>query len=239
MRVLSIIMVFLASFGGIQSSLNAQGGDFNVVYNELLAKYVMDGKVDYAALKESSKELNYLVEKIGNHEVKDLRYGFSFYLNAYNILVVSQIVENYPITSPMDVDGFFDKTKFLVAGESMTLNSLENDLIRPKYGDSRIHFALVCGAIGCPPLASQAFTPENYHKLLGERTRMALNNPSFVQIDTETETVAYSKIFEWYMVDFGGTDRDVWAYVNRQRKEAVPEHYSIEYYEYDWTLNKK
>lgn len=67
-------------------------------------------------------------------------------------MVIKQVVSNAPISFPQDVNGFFEVTEFKVAGENMTLNYLENEVLRKDYGDPLYHFVLVCGALGCPPI---------------------------------------------------------------------------------------
>ena len=52
---------------------------------------------------------------------------------------------------------FFVKQKYTVDGETTGLKKLEDDTVRARYGDPRIHAALNCASIGCPRLPSHGF----------------------------------------------------------------------------------
>jgi len=72
---------------------------------------------------------------------------------------------------------------------------------------------------------------------LNKRTSKAMDDANFIKVDEGAETVAISKIFEWYRSDFGTTDAEIIEYINKYRSVAIPTNYKISYYEYDWTLN--
>ncbi len=103
----------------------------------------------------------------------------------------------------MDIPGFFDKTKFSIGDNHITLNHLENEIIRPTYQDARLHFVLVCGAKGCPVLENFVYTPEKLEKQIDRQTMKAMSaNPDFIRIDGMNATVSISEIFRWYANDF-------------------------------------
>ncbi len=236
MKTFSFLFILLASFS---LSLTATAQNFFSDTQAFLSNCVEDGRVDYASLADDPAQLNSLTRQIASYQLKGDRSDFPFYLNAYNVMVIKSVVDAYPISSPMDVDGFFDKNTFSVAGKEMTLNDIENKIIRPVYNDARIHFALVCGAIGCPVLAGEAFTVENVNDLLNARTKKAMNDNFFIRVDEKKSTVFISKIFEWYQGDFGADKAAVLEYINQYRNHAIPASYTVDYYEYDWTLNAK
>jgi hypothetical protein len=72
---------------------------------------------------------------------------------------------------------------------------------------------------------------------LERQTRIALNNPDFIQIDQQEQKVSLSEIFRWYAGDFGGSQKSTLAFINGYREKPIPENYSIGYYTYDWSLN--
>ncbi len=161
----------------------------------------------------------------------------AFYINAYNIITIHQIVDHYPVASPMDVKGFFDEEKHTVAGELLTLNELEKKKLLVPYQDPRIHFVLVCAAVSCPPLASFAYQADQLDEQLDEKTRQALNSGSFVRVSQGQKKVELSKIFEWYQGDFTRSHSSPVDYVNQYRDEKIPGDYQVSYYEYNWKLN--
>ena len=163
----------------------------------------------------------------------------AFYINAYNLLVIYQVVMSYPISKPMDQIGFFDQNKYLVAGELLTLNELEIDRMLKTFKDPRIHFVLACAALSCPQLANFAYKPDRVEQMLQVRTTMMLNNEDFIRVKKEQQTVEVSKIFEWYKNDFTKDYSSITRIINQYRKEKIPEHFTLAFYQYNWKLNER
>ncbi|MEQ6119265.1 DUF547 domain-containing protein [Reichenbachiella sp. MALMAid0571] len=235
LKILAIIVLLTSSY----SLLTAQENPFFNGADQFLRTYVdKSGNVDYKAIVKNPTLLNKTITQIEEYDSKgnssdELK---AFYTNAYNILVIKQIVERYPIVGPLAVDGFFDKIKNKIAGEELTLNQIEKDKNLYVNRDERLHFALVCGAKGCPPLANFAFTPKNIESQLEDRTRLALNNDVFIQVKQDKTEV--SQIFSWYKDDFEKKDvKGIVGYLNKYRKNQIPFDTRIVYYEYDWNLN--
>lgn len=204
-----------------------------------LKKYVQAKKVNYEAIKKDPKTLEDLVKQIATFSLSnDPKVNKAFFINAYNILMINAIVEKYPIKSPMDIAGVFDKTKYTVAGTKLTLNDLENKMIREKYKDARIHFVLVCGANGCPPITNFAYTPENLDQQLNQQTKLAINNPDFIKVNVKSKKVEISQIFEWYKDDFVSTKSSYIDFLNKYKSEPIPANFKVAFYTYDWSLNK-
>lgn len=221
-------------------AVSANSGYFFTEVNAFLQKHVREGWVDYRAIKKNPGELHRLLSQIADFDREPLqkkRFGMAFYINAYNLLVIKSVVDAYPVSSPRAVGGFFDRKKHRVAGEMFTLNELENSVLREKYADPRIHFALVCAAKGCPPLPNEAFTPQRLDLQLNQITRRALNDTAFVQVDWQKRTVYLSQIFQWYREDFSQENGGVTDFINRFREEKIPADFPVSYLEYDWQLN--
>ena len=206
-----------------------------------MQQYVNYGLVDYESIHNHPESLNKLIDEISAFDIEsaDEMTLEAFYINTYNLLVIKQIIENYPLSSPMDIDRFFSKTTFNVASKNITLDQLENDIIRTELKDPRVHFVLVCGAQGCAPLPSFAYKPENIEQLLIEQTKKILNDGSFVMLDTQNKKVLVSEIFKWYNEDFTKEGATVIDYINRYREEKIPFDYAISYYPYDWKANSQ
>ncbi len=208
----------------------------------LLKQRVSDqGMVDYQSILNNRDRVDELYQQIGDISLTDASDAEkkAFYINAYNVATIHQVIENYPIASPTDVDGFFDKKKHTVAGEQLTLNELEKTKLLAPYQDPRVHFVLVCAAMSCPPLADFAYEADKLEEQLEEKTRQALNNDAFVQVMSDKKRVELSKIFEWYQGDFTQQSPSLIAYVNQYRDQKIPTDYQIGHYEYDWSLNKQ
>ncbi len=201
-------------------------------------KYVENGLVDYESLVKNPEDLNKLYKEVGEMDLaaKQQEFEKAFYINVYNILVIKQVVDLYPIKSPLENGKFFNAIKHSVAGKKLTLDGIEKGTLLKKYPDPRIHFAVVCAAIGCPPIHNKAFTPENVENLLSERTRYALNNDYFTRVSDKKAEL--SQIFNWYKNDFVSKNASLIDFVNQYRIEKIPADTKVGYYEYDWNLNK-
>ncbi len=206
-----------------------------------LQAHVNDGRVAYANLKKDPSVINKLYAQAGamNLSGASAAEKKAFYINAYNLAVIHQVVENYPIKSPMDVPGFFDKKQQKVAGENMTLNQLEKEKLLKAYSDARVHFAVVCAAKGCPVIDNNAYTAQNLDAQLDARAKLALNSSYFIRVDSGKKSVDVSKIFEWYADDFKKGGKSVLAYINGFRQQDIPGNYKVGTYEYDWSLNSR
>lgn len=234
----TIFSVLLLSLASMAQSADLSG--FFVKTDDFLKKYVKDGMVEYQAIKNNSSSINALYSEIGKMDLSGASEPEkkAFYINAYNLIVIYQVTKYYPLKSPLDQSGFFDKVKHSVAGESLTLNHLEIKKIILPYNDPRIHFVLACAAKSCPPLASFAFIPDKLDAQLEERTKLSINDGDWLKVDNKDKKAYISKIFEWYQKDFTKAGTSVLAFINRYRKTAIPDSYSIKYYEYDWGLNE-
>jgi hypothetical protein len=229
----------LFTFGALLLAGNPDSpqADFISETDALLKRYVKQGRIDYTSLK-ASDDLKPLIAKVAATDIGSLKGNDkkAFLINAYNLLVINQALENYPLKSVLDVNGFFDAKKQNVGGRKLTLNQLEKDLLLKEFKDARLHFVLVCGALGCPPITNFAYTPTKLEAQLNKQTKLALNNPVFLRINGDK--AGLSKIFEWYASDFGGSNAAVLTFINKYRDEAVPTNSKVSYYEYDWTLNQ-
>jgi hypothetical protein len=199
-----------------------------------------EGNVNYAAIKRNPLELKALLRRIETFDAAaatpDDRKAF--YLNAYNILVIGEVVAHYPLKSVQKVPGFFDRNTVSVAGDKLTLNDLETKKIREPYADPRTHFALVCGAKGCPRLNREAYVGNLLDAQLTVQARQVLQNPAFVRVDA-AKKVHLSEIFKWYEADFKASGKTGVAYVNQFREgKLIPAGYKVDYYVYDWELNE-
>jgi len=223
-------------------TLNASAAplaEFFAQSNEFLGKWVKDGDVNYTGVKKNFAQIESLYQQIDDMllaEASDAEKK-AFYINAYNLIVIYQVAKYYPLKSPMNKSGFFDRVDHTVAGKKMTLNELEiKELVLP-YGDPRIHFALACAAKSCPPLASFAYIPDKLGEQLTGRTQNSVNDDQFIRVQSGASRVAVSKIFDWYKKDFTQNGQTVTEFLNKYRQNPIPPSYQLTYYEYDWSLN--
>ena len=221
------------------SSLANSGKAFTERADIFFKKYVKNGSVDYKSINANKAEITLLYKEIGQMNINAFsdQEKNAFYVNAYNLIVIYWVAEYYPLKSPLDKSGFFDKVKHKVAGEELSLNVLEIKKLLLPYKDGRFHFVLACAAKSCPPLASFAIQPDKLEQQLNERTTLALNNNEWLRVENTLKKVALSKIFDWYKGDFTQKG-SVIDWINQYRKAKIPVDFKVEYYEYNWSLNE-
>ncbi len=198
--------------------------------------YIKNGSVDYGKLHNNKTSLQALIDLSNQIEVEitDANTYKAFWINVYNLGVIEQIVANYPVNSPLEISGFFEKNKRQLGGENITLNAIENKLLREQFKEPRFHFVLVCGAVSCPPIVNYAYTPDSLENQLEKQTKLALNNKDFIKVKgSETEI---SEIFSWYKQDFGNSKKNIAAFINKYRTLKIDK--SFGYYTYNWQLNE-
>jgi len=207
-------------------------------WNSLLQKHVTSsGKVNYAGFKKDEAILDAYLAKLAE-SIPQSDWGrktsLAYWINTYNAFTVKRILKDYPLKSITDLDGGDPwKVKWITLdGKKYSLNNIEHDIIRPRYKEPRIHFAVNCAATSCPPIPNQAFTPANLNAMLESNTRRFINNPAYNQTGGD---IKVSKIFDWYGEDFG----DLRTYLNKYLKEPIAEGTEIGFKEYDWMLNKQ
>ncbi|MEH6535089.1 MAG: DUF547 domain-containing protein [Psychroserpens sp.] len=232
------IIILIAFFGAISFGFSQNASEYFKAANAFFNENVSNGKVAYSKIHNNPEALNKLVALAETVSVSknDVKTYQAFWINAYNISVIKGIVKNFPMKSPLDKAGFFDKTKYKIAGESITLNDIENKKLRAQFSDARFHFVLVCGAVGCPPLINKAYQPNTLEAQLQRQAEIALNNPSFIKI--KKNNVELSEIFKWYKEDFVKNGNEI-DYINTFRIEKIPFKSKVSYYSYNWNLNKQ
>ena len=203
-----------------------------------LAKHVKNGLVDYDAIVKNPSELDAILDNASKISVKasDAKNYQAFWINAYNLSVIKGLVNNYPTKSPLDDKGFFDKTTYELAGQKVTLNTIENELLRAKFKDARFHFVLVCGALGCSPLINKAYLPNTLDSQLTDQTKKAING-NFLKV--KKNKVQASEIMKWYNEDFTMNGTSEIDFINKYRTERLSAKTKISYFPYNWTINKQ
>lgn len=228
----------LTLFLGINFGFSQHSSNFFNEANTFFKSYVSSGHVAYEKISVNPAELNNLVSLIEQTSISinDPKAYQAFYINAYNILVIKGIIDHYPLKSPLDKSGFFDKTKYKVARESITLNDIENKKLRAQFNDARFHFVLVCGALGCPPLIASAYLPNTLEEQLQKQTEIALNNQDFIKV--KNNKVELSEIFKWYKDDFVQNGSEI-EFINIFRTDKINLKSKVSYYPYNWNLNQQ
>ncbi len=215
-------------------------------WGSILATYrTEDGGFRYAALHAATEDrakLNAFTEAIATASVEGLSRdeALAFYINAYNALTIASVLELWPVENVLSEEGFFDERTHQVAGQTVTLNALENETIRgERFAEPRIHFAVNCASTSCPPLQPLPFTAENLEAQLAAGAREHVRRTT--EIAGRRATV--SQLFEWFEGDFervGGVRAFVAAQLDEAGASTVSnERTRLRYRPYDWSINAR
>jgi hypothetical protein len=226
----------------------------HAAFDRLLGEYVVGGRVRYAAWKAKEEDVRALSAYVDALEAADpARLGrddaLAYWIDLYNAATLELVLAHYPLESIKDIGSLgglvgspWKREVVRVAGEPLTLDAIENEVIRPRFGDPRVHFALNCAAASCPPLQPFAFAGARLEEQLETATREFLQGAG-ARVDADGR-LHVSKILDWYKSDFGGSDAAVAAFVARRAASpgltaAVERGGPVDvlYQDYDWSLN--
>lgn len=223
--------------------------DLHKPFDALLQKYVIGKRFNYGGIANDEADKQRLFTYIDSLKAQTpsnwrQNDALAFWINLYNAATLALVLKNYPVKSIKDIGGLlsspWNRDVVSVEGKTFTLNQIENDIIRKKFNDARIHFAVNCAAIGCPPIANHAYTNEKLDAQLDAATRRVLNDDNWVEI--KSDRLLITKIFDWYEADFekmaGSVRKFIAKYREKNRAAILDDHRRIEYKEYNWDLNK-
>ncbi|MBX3733460.1 MAG: DUF547 domain-containing protein [Verrucomicrobiae bacterium] len=221
-------------------------------FARVLAATVTTHGVNYAALKASPAALDAYLDELAALPAAEFAgwprmERLALLINLYNATTLRVIRDRYPIRSIRSIGllpgAAWRELDVRFGGQMMSLSHLENRVLRPEYGEPRIHFALVCAARGCPPLRTEPFRGNDLEDQLDDQARTFLAIPFKNRFDARDNTLWLSPIFKWYKTDFtaeGGSLADyVRRYLPADQAEALgrASKVRVRHTDYDWTLN--
>jgi hypothetical protein len=223
-------------------------------FDALLRQHVDEGLVDYDAFARSREFERYL-DTLAHADLEGLSEPerLAFWINVYNAYTIRQINAHDERESIRNINkilgllpgkGPWSEEMVRAAGRTLSLDDVEHGIVRQQFDEPRIHFALVCAALGCPPLRSEAYTAARLDEQLEEQARVfILESPDKNRVDVEARAVWASPIFFWYEDDFGGTDAALGRFLARYHPEGPARdllesgEFRLRKTDYDWTLN--
>ena len=253
---------------GVEPDQPTSAEDLYRGWNDLLGRRVHEDGVDYEGLAADGDELRRFAATLGEvgpttrpELFTDDTARLAYYINAYNALTLLGVIEHHPIDSIHEVRGliepapgfgFFWAQRFRLDGRGLNLYDLENKIIRPRFGDARIHAAINCASGSCPTLQPAAFRPEALDSQLDAVTQGFVGDDRHVRF--EEGVVHLSSIFTWFAGDFEehalqrGLPAHTLAFVEHftlepERRElaalARAEGWELRTMDYDWSLNRR
>ncbi len=217
-------------------------------WNKLVKKHVDEsGLVDYQGFMKDSARFNQYLSLLKNHHPNSKNWSreekLAYWINAYNAFTVALILKHYPVESIKDVingpnipfvNSPWDISFINIEGAEYDLNNIEHNILREKFDEPRIHFAINCASISCPVLRKEAYHPEKINEQLQAQTKNFLENSTKNKISKDK--IVISKIFKWFTDDFteNGSLKD---YIDQKTDTDIKENAEVEYMDYDWGLN--
>lgn len=219
-------------------------------WTELLQVHVDEqGLVNYQGFLKNEEKLNNYLNLLSNNAPDPKSWSreeqLAYWINAYNAFTIKLIVDNYPVESIKDlnptisiplVHTIWNKKFFSIGGEPTSLDEIEHGILRKQFKEPRIHFAVNCASVSCPPLRNEAYTADQLEMQLNEMAVRFINDPERNRIAKNQAKI--SKLFSWFTRDFtsNGTLID---FLNNYSKIKLEEDADIDYLPYDWGLNEQ
>ncbi len=216
------------------------------------------GEVDYAKLKANPQALAAYVARLAADSPENRPALFptredqlAYWINAYNALTTYGVALKYPTKTVKDLGflfGFFRRADYQLGGKKLSLMTLENQIIRARYAEPRIHFAIVCASLSCPKLSRTAYTAANLNAQLEFQTRQYFGETRNLAIDAKANRVTLAAILDWYKADFEKFTKSAapLALLSYARQHASPAQQKaidalksprIVFRDYDWAIN--
>ncbi len=218
------------------------------------------GFVDYRGLTDDRSDLDRYLASLARTSPDSDPAAFptrddalAYWINAYNAFVFAGVLDRGPGTESVWGDGFFGlgfftAHRYVAGGRTFSLKELEDDVVRGRFHDPRVHAALNCASRGCPRLPQRAFEGNGLDRQLDDAMREFVAARRNCTLDREHRTVYLSKIFDWFEDDFvafehrhGTPAPTVVDYVNRYRPatDRVPPGFRIRFLAYDKRINRQ
>lgn len=253
---LALILSLLAA------PLFAGGFDHSLLDKVLRERVSDNGEVDYAGLAADRIDLDAYLERLGAVSPDSEPAAFpdeadrlAYWINAYNALTLQGVLDNYPLGSIRNVPKFFDKKVYSVGGRLLSLDDVEHRILRKRFAEPRIHFAIVCASVSCPALWNRAYRGDQLDGQLAARARRFVNDPRNLVVDVVAGRASLSKIFDWFQGDFvqavSGVKgpKALLSFALRYAEPALktdlerllsaPRAPMVRYFDYDWGLNAR
>ena len=242
------------------STSHAQTAVDHQRFDDLLHRHVINGFVDYDAFAQAPEFGQYLasLDKVrldGLSEDERL----AFWLNVYNAYTIQLVVEHHETSSIRNINrtlwvlrlkGPWSEPLVHAAGRTLSLDDVHHAILRKEFGEPRVHYALACAAVSCPPLRSEAYTGAKLVDQLNDQGKRFLReSPTKNRIeqaskDMRSRVVYLSPILTAYRGDFGPARQDLgraiapWFDGEDRLMMEKGRFFQLET-DFDWTLNSQ
>jgi len=207
----------------------------------LLKAHVQGYAVDYAGLMADEATLDAYLAALGEADFDGLSRDdkLALLINAYNAFTLRLILDHQPLDSIKDIPAAerWDAERWVVAGRTLSLTQLEHEELRAKFIEPRVHFAINCASVGCPPLRAEAYVAARLDEQLEEQSLRMHQDELWLTLDGQT--VHLTPLYLWYQNDFVQVAGSPLAFAARYRPELADGDWTVTWKDYDWRLNRK
>ncbi len=246
MKIFNSILLVIIFFSNLSI---AQSKFDHSTFDGLLKKHVdADGWVNYEGIIKDKEILNSYLDQVRENppDVKTWSRNeqLAYWINAYNAFTLDLVTKHYPLQSIKDIGSKiqipfvispWDKKFIYIKGRKrMDLNNIEHGIIRKKFNEPRIHFAVNCASYSCPVLRNEAYVSDKLDSQLDEQARKFINDPRRNKITPESAKL--SKLFSWYGGDFT-KETNLKAFIAKYSNVEVTKSTMVSYLKYQWQLN--
>lgn len=269
--ILTAVAAFLPATGSAAAKPGFDHG--HAVWDKVLKDFSDQGWVEYKRLKAAPKDLDRYLAGLASVDRKEeaswpREKRLAFWINAYNAFTVKAITDHYPPRasnfikrkmygelSIRHIKDVWEEEVYQAAGRKLSLNHIEHEILRKELKEPRIHFAIVCASIGCPPLITEAFTAKRLDGQFEDGIKKFLGRKENFELDLSGDELKLSPILKWFAEDFGQFDggkmgrypkkaRGGLSFLSRrlppESVRAIRERgLSFSWIKYDWSLNEK
>jgi hypothetical protein len=244
---------FVIGLGGhLQPSVAARSDGVDAFdwsdWDRQLHRYVdADGRVAYRDWQDQAHDsLAATMQRLADADpgAWPEKEQLAFWINAYNAGTVWAVFQGRSAESLLGRARLFKFWKFRVAGADRSLDEVEHDILRRRFTEPRLHFAIVCASTSCPPLRNEAYVAPRLDAQLDAQARRFINDAARNHIDRQASVIRLSKIFDWFEEDFtrqGSVLEFVARYVDdpatREWLHKGAPGADRGFLDYDWTLN--
>lgn len=207
-----------------------------------LVNYAKVTPKDFQSLKDYIKKMSQIdIDKYNRHE------QLAYWINFYNALTVQTVASYYPVSNIQEINvspglfsvGPWGANLVTINNSGLSLDDINNRIIRPIWNDPRTQYALNNATIGAPNLNKQAYQGSLIEQQLNDAAFAYIN--SFRGVQVIEGRLIISKLYDWYEEDFGGTKQDVITHLLQFAREPLLSQLkhtnSIDSYIYNWHIN--
>lgn len=206
--------------------------------------------VDYAHIKPQDMALlNAYIHTMSNIKIDNYNRHeqLAYWINLYNALTVQTVANYYPVANIQEISispglfsvGPWGANLITIEGVPLSLDDINNRIIRPIWNDARIHYALNDATIGAPNLNKVAYQGAQIEEQLNTAAFSYINSLRGAQV-IEGKLIV-SKLYDWYEEDFGGTKQAVIQHLLQYAQEPLRSQLkhinTIDSYTYNWHIN--